>query len=258
MPHIEKHAPGSFCWIELGTTDQKAAKEFYCALLGWQAQEIAVGPGVDHIRFVLDGRSVAGCGAIPPDQAMPPNWSLYVAVEDAGETAARAEALGGTVLCPAADVATFGRMAGILDPTGAFFSIWQAKDRIGMGITGENGAFCWADLNTTDRRRAKAFYAALFGWQLAPGKDKTDDSYLHIKTGDAYIGGIPPDEHRDRNAPPHWLIYFLVADCDASTAKAVDLGGRVYAPPASVEPNLRFSVLADPQRAVFALFAGRV
>ncbi len=34
MTHLDKHPPGSFCWIELATTDQKAAKDFYSSLLG--------------------------------------------------------------------------------------------------------------------------------------------------------------------------------------------------------------------------------
>jgi hypothetical protein len=51
MPHIEKHLPGSFDWIELTTTDQNSAGEFYCALPVWAS----------YTRFALDGRSVAGC-----------------------------------------------------------------------------------------------------------------------------------------------------------------------------------------------------
>jgi predicted enzyme related to lactoylglutathione lyase len=256
MPQVEKHAPGSFNWIELGTTDQQAAKQFYSALLGWQPHDVPLGPDGYYTRFELDGGIVAGCYAIPPSQRMPPNWGLYVAVDDADATATRATALGGTVFCPVSDVFKFGRMAGIQDPTGAFFSVWQAQSHIGIGIAGENGTLVWADLNTPDRERAKTFYEALFGWTFVTGKDKPADSYLHIKNGEAYIGGILPDSHRNQHAPPHWLIYFLVADCDASTAKATEIGARVYAPPMSIENNLRFSVLADPQGATFAFFQG--
>jgi uncharacterized protein len=28
-------SPGSFCWFELATTDQEAAKRFYTVLFGW-------------------------------------------------------------------------------------------------------------------------------------------------------------------------------------------------------------------------------
>ncbi len=60
--------------------------------------------------------------------------------------------------------------------------------------------------------------ANLFGWQLI--KDEKDPSgYIHIKNGEHFIGGIPPAQHRDPNAPPHWLVYFQVADVEATTAK---------------------------------------
>jgi predicted enzyme related to lactoylglutathione lyase len=256
MPHFQKHPFGSFSWIELATTDQNAAKQFYGALFQWEASDVPMQPTGSYTRFKLDGHIAAGCYTIPPGETMPPNWGVYVAVENSEETVARATALGGKVVCPVTDVFTLGRTAGIQDPSGAFFSIWQAKDRIGLGVAGENGTLVWADLNTPERERAKTFYEALFGWGFVTGKDKPADSYLHIKNGDSYIGGILPEPYRNKHAPPHWLIYFLVADCDASTERAKELGARVFVPPMSVDNSLRFSVLADPQGAVFALFKG--
>ncbi len=258
MPHVQQHSPGSFNWLELGTTDQKAAQEFYGQLLGWQPRDFPMRRNFNYTMFLLNGRMVSGCYPIQQGQPASPHWDLYVAVDNADETAARAAELGGVVLQPPADVVTFGRKAVIQDPTGAVFSVWQAKEHIGVRIAGEHGALCWADLNTPGRLRAKEFYEALFGWQLVPGKDKTVDSYLHIVNGEAYIGGILPDSQRDKNAPPHWLIYFQVTDCDASTAKAQELGAQVHMPPVSIENAVRYSVLADPQGAVFALFTGRV
>jgi uncharacterized protein len=255
MPHVQKHAPGSFSWLELATTDQAGAKAFYSALLGWEMQDFPMGPAGVYTMFKLDGKDVGGGFSMGQEmQGVPPAWCLYVAVESADAAAARAVELGGTVLRPPFDVYTFGRSAVIKDPTGAVFSVWQPNTHIGTGITGENGTLCWADLNTPDRARAKAFYEQLFGWTLSLGKDKSPDGYLHIQNGDEYIGGIPPESDRNKHAPPHWLIYFLVADCDASTAKAKELDARVYAPPMTIDNSLRLSVIADPQGAVFSLF----
>ena len=39
MPNIDKYPAGAFVWVELGTTDQAAAKTFYGALFGWAANE---------------------------------------------------------------------------------------------------------------------------------------------------------------------------------------------------------------------------
>src|SRR5580658_4154272 len=105
MPHIEKHAPGSFSWIDLGTTDQHAAKRFYGELLGWQADDLE---GGRYTWFKLDGRNTAGCYAIPSTGPTPSHWGIYVAVENADEVAARVARLGGTVVHPPGDVASYG------------------------------------------------------------------------------------------------------------------------------------------------------
>ena len=158
--------------------------------------------------------------------------------------------LGAKLLAPAFDVFDAGRMAILQDPTGAVFTVWQANKNAGIGVVNEPGALCWADLNTPNRDRTAEFYSALFGWTITAGEGKDPDGYLHIMNGEKFIGGIPPDS----NGPPHWLIYYYVADVDASSAKAKELGANFYLPPMSMEGVGRFAVLADPQGAVFAMF----
>ncbi len=254
MPNADTHSPGSFCWIELATTDQNAAKTFYEALFGWSAIDSPMGPDEVYTMFTLAGRSAGAAYTVRPEhKGMPPNWMLYVATANADTTAARAGELGGTVVGGPFDVATYGRMAVIQDPTGAMFSIWQAMSHPGLGVTGENGALCWADLSTPDAEKASQFYSSVFGWTIKPGENDPS-GYLHITNGDVPIGGIQPASMRNPHAPPHWLIYILVADCDASAAKATELGGRLLVPPMDIEKVGRFSVISDPQGAVFAIF----
>jgi predicted enzyme related to lactoylglutathione lyase len=180
----------------------------------------------------------------------PPHWNLYIAVASADDAAAHAAELGGKVVVPPFDVMSFGRMAVIMDPTGAAFCLWEPKDTPGTTVAGEPGTMCWADLNTPDTARAKQFYSALFGWQIMPGEHDTS-GYLHIKNGDQFIGGMPPDAAQ---MPPHWIVYYLVTDCDASTAKVKQLGGRELMAPMTLENVGRFSVVTDPQGAAFSLF----
>jgi hypothetical protein len=255
MPRIEKHAPGTFCWIELGTTDQSSAKNFYSALFGWASADFPMGPNDYYTMFQLGGGEAgAAYNMRPEERAMvPPHWNLYIAVTSADDAARRAAELGGKVVQAPFDVMTFGRMAVIQDPTGAFFCVWESKQHAGTTVAHEPGTLCWADLSTPDQNRAKQFYESLFGWKLAPG-EKDTSGYLHIKAGEEFIGGVPPASMRDANIPPHWLLYFLVTDCDASTAKAKQLGGRELMPAMSMEGVGRFSVVADPQGAVFSLF----
>jgi predicted enzyme related to lactoylglutathione lyase len=255
MADVYTPPTGSFCWIELGTTDQNAAKKFYGSLLGWTANDSPMVPGELYTMFALDGRSAGACYTLRPDMlahGVPPHWMLYVSVTSADETAAKIVTNGGKVVAGPFDVMEFGRMAVFQDPTGAHVAIWQPKMHKGFAVEGHPGAFCWADLMTPDPERAAYFYEAVFGWKAELGKDNS--GYLHIKNGEKFIGGIPPAQHRDPNAPPHWLIYIMVKDCDVSTAKAKEGGAKVYFGPTSMAGVGRWSVAADPQGAVFALF----
>jgi len=246
--------------MEVATTDQNAAKAFYSAILGWMADDRPMGPGGSYTMFLLKGRGAAAAYTLPDDEramGVPPHWNLYVCVPDADETVKKAGELGGTILAPAFDVMEFGRMAVIQDPTGAVFEIWQPKRHTGVGVVNEPGAFCWADLSTPDPKRAKQFYEQLFGWSLALSEHDSS-GYWHIKNGDNFIGGIPPVTHRDAKIPSHWLPYFAVADVDGAAARATGMGARAIVPPTSLERVGRFSVVADPQGAVFALFRPEV
>jgi hypothetical protein len=258
MPPIEKHAPGTFCWVELATTDQDAAKHFYGSLFGWSFVDYPMGPSDFYTMFRLDGRDAAAGYTMQEaerSQGVPSHWNLYVAVEDADAAAARAVELGGKLAVGVFDVFTNGRMGVVIDPTGAAFCLWQPKQTQGIAVMGENNSYCWADLITGDRAAAKRFYEALFGWKIFPGAGKDESTYLHIAAGESAIAGIQPDVMRKPGVPPHWTPYFMVADADACTATAQKLGAAVYAAPMNVDKSLRIAVLADPQGAVFSLFS---
>jgi predicted enzyme related to lactoylglutathione lyase len=256
MPVVEKHTPGSFCWFELATTDQAAAKKFYTSLFGWSFNEFPIGADEVYTIFQLSGQDTAAAYTMKREersQSAPPHWMLYIAVEDADNTGSHAAEIGAKLCAPAFDVMDAGRMAVIADPAGAMFAVWQAKKNKGVGIIGENGTFCWADLSTPDPATARRFYHELFGWSFV--EDEKDTSgYLHIMNHEQFIGGVPAASQRDPRLPPHWLIYFQVANCDTSTAKARDQGAQILFQPTDLEKVGRFAILTDPQGAAFALF----
>jgi uncharacterized protein len=256
MKIIDRHPPGNFCWIELHTTDQNAAKSFYDALFGWDPQDMPMGPNDFYTIFKLQGRdAAAGCTLRPEQrsQGVPPHWMIYIIVENTDAAVAKAQRLGGKILAPAFDVFDAGRMAVVQDPTGATFCLWHANKNTGIGIAHVHGTLCWADLTTPDPKRASDFYSGLFGWQLI--RDEKDPSgYLHIKNGEHFIGGIPPAARRQPGVPSHWLAYFHVDDVDATANQAKQMGASLYLPPMSMEGVGRMSVIADPQGAVFAIF----
>jgi uncharacterized protein len=256
MAQRTQYTPGTFCWTDLTTTDQDAAKAFYGELFGWELTDIPVGDGVHYTMAAIDGRQV---GAISPqpeqqrDAGVPPAWNSYISVKSADETLARAEELGATVHAPAFDVMDAGRMGVVQDPQGAYFLVWEPKAHTGAGLCNAPGALTWNELASGDLDGSAAFYGELFGWQLEAVPD-LDPPYRMIKNAEGrYNGGARP--LMPPGIPPHWLVYFGTDDIEASVAKASELGATTHLAPMAIDMGT-IAVMADPQGAVFALFAG--
>ncbi|MFI5178109.1 MAG: VOC family protein [Vicinamibacterales bacterium] len=257
--HVDRHAPGSFCWFELATTDQNRAKAFYASLFGWAVNDTPLGPSEVYTIFQKDGRDAAAAYTMRPDQraeSVPPHWLVYVLVQSVDATAKRAPGAHGIVLAQPFDVMESGRMAILADPTGATLAIWEPRRHHGTGIVHADGTAVWADLNTPDPAKAAAFYRDLFGWKIVAGKNMAPvgpNDYGHIVNGDEFIGGLPPASNLPPGAPAHWLIYFAVPDCDAAAARTKAAGGAILMPPMTMKEVRKFAVLADPQGAAFAV-----
>jgi uncharacterized protein len=250
VPSVSSHTPGRFCWVELSTTDQPAAKSFYGGLFGWQPRDQPMGPNEVYTLLEKAGRDAAAACTLRPDQkGVPPHWQVYVAVERADAAAARAKELGATVLAPPFDVMDSGRMAVLQDPTGAVFAVWEARRHPGLGVVDEPGAFCWAELLTRDTSKAAAFYKALFGWGAGG-----DARYIEWKHGDRSIGGLMEIQKEWGDVPPHWLVYFQVESVDRSVEKAKGLGATLTMGPQDLAKVGRFALLRDPQGAAFYVF----
>src|SRR5579864_2848420 len=62
MTDINSLPPGSFCWPELATSDQKAGTAFYTKLFGWSQKDNDMGPAGVYSIFQMRGRDVAAAG----------------------------------------------------------------------------------------------------------------------------------------------------------------------------------------------------
>jgi predicted enzyme related to lactoylglutathione lyase len=255
MQEIPDYKPGTFCWVELGTTDGEAAKSFYAQLFGWDHVDNPMGPDGVYTLLKLDGKDVGGLYKMMPDmlaQGIPPHWLSYIYVNNADETAEKAKAEGATVMNGPFDVATLGRMAVIQDPTGAVFALWQPKDQKGAGIYNVPNSCIWNELGTRDTQKAGEFYSKVFGW-TQEGFPGSPVEYTVFKNGDRGAGGMYQITPEMGPVPPHWLVYFAVDDCDAKVQKATELGARVMKPAEDIPGVGRFAILIDPQGAAFAI-----
>ena len=256
MAETPQHLPGTFCWVELGSSDQDGARSFYTELFGWEAEEVPMSEDSTYTMFHKAGKYTAALYQVDPEQpnATPDCWGVYVATTAVDEATERARELGGTVLAEPFDVFDAGRMSVVQDPAGAVFSLWQTGEHHGVGLKSEHGALCWNELLTRDTDAAGAFYEGLFGWTMhLQEMPPPTGLYTSFMLGEVPAGGMMAIQADWGDVPPHWVTYFSIDDCDACVAKAQDLGATVIAPPMDIPAVGRLAWLVDPHGATFAV-----
>ena len=117
--------------------------------------------------------------------------------------------------------------------------------------------FVWYELMTTDLEAAKTFYSSVVGWRAENFAGASP--YVVMNAGDRGVAGLMtiPEEAKSMGAGPSWLGYIYAPDTDAATNSVRDAGGKVFREPADIPDVGRFSVVADPQGAVFMLMTPR-
>jgi predicted enzyme related to lactoylglutathione lyase len=249
------YAPGTFSWADLATTDVAGAKGFYGGLLGWEHEDMPVPDAPPYTMFKLNGKEICAAfeqGEEERGRGVPPHWNSYVTVESVDDTASRARDLGGSVLAEPFDVMEAGRMTAFQDPTGATLCAWEPRASIGASLVNDPGAMTWNELATRDVDAARDFYRGLFGWEY-----ETDETgyYTTIRNDGRMNGGIRPQTEQEAGIPPNWIVYFTVQSAEEAGRRAEEAGGRRLVPATAVGAGT-FSVVSDPQGAVFALFEG--
>ncbi len=248
------YAPGTPSWVELSSPDKDASIAFYGEVMGWTATEPGGEETGGYQMFQHDGKNVAGLMA-KMDDTQPTVWMTYVSVAGADDTAQRVKDAGGSVIVEPMDVMDLGRMAIFVDPTGAVFGVWEPRGFAGAELVNEPGSLCWNEVLTRDAETDKRFYPAVFGWTAGrPTFEGGPQGYTVWELGERPVGGMMQmtDEWFPPEVPPHWSVCFAVSDCDATVAKAKELGATVVAEPMDM-PIGRFAGLIDPQGAGFTV-----
>ena len=256
MPEVSSHMPGTFCWVELATTDAEASKKLYSELLGWTWTDLPMSETMVYTMLRKNDKFVGALFQIREEmlaQGMPPHWVCYISTDDVEAATARVREAGGNVITEPFDVFTAGRMSVVADPTGASFGIWEARERIGAGLIQEPGSLGWNELNTTDMDGAAAFYGSVFGWtRTSNPMEQAEGDYHFFTLEENGVGGMIQIQPEWGEVPPHWSTYFCVEDVDAAFGKAVAAGAEAVVP-VMQEAGVRFAFLKDPQGVFFGI-----
>ncbi|MGP0223336.1 VOC family protein [Paenarthrobacter sp. NCHU4564] len=119
--------PGTLIWNELQTNDVPKAVAFYQAVTGCGSSTAPAGDLQEYTNLTVAGKPVAGAVKLPIE-GLSPFWMTYFNVTDVDAFAEHAASLGSHVISPAFDVPGIGRMAVLMDPAGAAFSIMSRLD----------------------------------------------------------------------------------------------------------------------------------
>ena len=100
MSDTTKAKIGTITWRDLTVKDAEGLQEFYSNVIGWESSPHDMGEYNDFdMKLPGTGEVVAGiCNARGENANIPPQWLMYVTVEDVERSAERCRELGGEVV----------------------------------------------------------------------------------------------------------------------------------------------------------------
>ena len=117
------------------------------------------------------------------------------------------------------------------------------------------GMFCWVDTGTNDLEAAKAFYAAVFGWEYGDPSDDASAYTMAMKDGKPVAGlYLLSDRQKAMGAMPHWMSYLAVTDAEAALAAVTAAGGSPLSPVAEIPDAGRLAAFTDPTGAICSVW----
>ena len=146
-PYVPTHSfpppSGMFGWEELITNNIESAKMFYSELFDWQAHDVDLSdttrdrtPSDRATSHDMGRHTIFTCASatdaigairsvsVPPDSIIgSATWVTYLSTSDISATITRAKTLGASVQVAETYLPTVGRLAILVDPTGAIFGL---------------------------------------------------------------------------------------------------------------------------------------
>src|SRR5262245_6219125 len=112
---------GQFHWNELRTRDAERAKRFYETTIGWSFEKTSTPDGRPYWVAMQGGKPVAGLFPLssPEFDGVPESWMSFLAVDDVDKRVAKAIKAGARLVMPIFDVPDVGRIAMLMEPSGA-------------------------------------------------------------------------------------------------------------------------------------------
>jgi hypothetical protein len=118
---------GTLAGLDLTVADAAALRDFYASVVGWAPTPLDMGGYEDYVMTApATGEWVAGvCHARGGNADLPPQWLVYVLVDDLEASRDRCVAGGGVLLTGVKGASGGSRYSVIRDPAGAVLALMQ-------------------------------------------------------------------------------------------------------------------------------------
>ena len=234
----------------IAVSDAAAALDWYRDVLGAIETTRFVDPAdgrVGHAEVVIGGARLMISDAYPEIGVVSPadqegsSTSLHLEVVDVDHTYRLATDGGAQVLREPSDQFHGNRNAVIVDPWGHRWMLSQPIDaaRAEAAADADPGDFGdvrsyavtgrqpvepgYITMRTGDLERARAFFGALFAWEIEPGSQTGGGHIANTRFPMGFMEGDVADDPSD----PGITLYFRVDDIEPYATRVEELGGRV-------------------------------
>lgn len=113
------------------------------------------------------------------------------------------------------------------------------------------GSPVWVDLSTSDPTAARAYYAALLGWEMDVTEDPQFGGYATASADGKDVAGIGAAQP---GSPTAWSLYLLTDNAAALGDRVLSAGGTVAMPAMTIGDVGRMAVFQDPAGTFISAF----
>ena len=116
------------------------------------------------------------------------------------------------------------------------------------------GTMAWLDLSVNNAEVVKSFYQEVIGWKVDNISMGESDDYAMLEPiNSEAVAGVCHAQGVNKDLPPAWLPYFLVADIEQSIAAVQAKGGTLMTEIKAMGSD-KYAVIKDPAGAVCAIY----
>jgi hypothetical protein len=232
--------PHNLCWIEFGTKELQAAKDFFSKVFGWKFEPFGEGYEI----FTPPAGLMGGFSSRAPEGTQ--RTLPFIYAPDVNAALVGIEAAGGVKIFGPERIPDAGHIAFFTDPAGTIYgladmymTVEHSPDPFGMngGDKPQNFTICSIELFGGDFAQTSGFFGSQFAWSFR----ETMPHYMSFNPGSG-VSGV----YQNHTPGTKALAYIWADDLDSAVQAVKDNGGKLMGDVINVGWMGRFAYFTAP------------